>query len=71
VARAARKTGQQMILSTVGDSTVEECAKEDGSPIWYMIYPTDDWNVTQALVKYRASVSLGPSGVWPGRRGAT
>jgi isopentenyl diphosphate isomerase/L-lactate dehydrogenase-like FMN-dependent dehydrogenase len=51
VARAAGKRGHQMILSTVGNSTVEECAKEHGSPIWYMLYPTDDWNVTQALVK--------------------
>ena len=60
VARAARKTGQQMILSTVGDSTVEECAKEHGSPIWYMLYPTDDWNVTQALVK-RAEAAGAPA----------
>jgi 4-hydroxymandelate oxidase len=60
VARAARKTGKQMILSTVGNSTVEECAKEHGSPIWYMLYPTDDWNVTQALVK-RAETAGAPA----------
>jgi 4-hydroxymandelate oxidase len=60
VARAAHKTGQQMILSTVGNSTVEECAKEHGSPIWYMLYPTDDWNVTQALVR-RAEASGAPA----------
>jgi 4-hydroxymandelate oxidase len=60
VARAARKTGQQMILSTVGNSTIEECAKEHGSPIWYMLYPTDDWNVTQALVR-RAEAAGAPA----------
>ena len=60
VARAAGKRGHQMILSTVGNSTVEECAKEHGSPIWYMLYPTDDWNVTQALVK-RAEASGAPA----------
>ena len=60
VARAARKTGQQMILSTVGNSTIEECSKEHGSPIWYMLYPTDDWNVTQALVK-RAEAAGAPA----------
>jgi 4-hydroxymandelate oxidase len=49
-----------MILSTVGNSTVEECAKEHGSPIWYMLYPTDDWNVTQALVK-RAEAAGAPA----------
>jgi len=60
VARAAGKRGHQMILSTVGNSTVEECAKEHGSPIWYMLYPTDDWSVTQALVK-RAEASGAPA----------
>jgi isopentenyl diphosphate isomerase/L-lactate dehydrogenase-like FMN-dependent dehydrogenase len=60
VARAAGKRGHQMILSTVGNSTVEECAREHGSPIWYMLYPTDDWNVTQALVK-RAEAAGAPA----------
>ena len=60
VARAARKTGHQMILSTVGNSTIEECGKEHGSPIWYMLYPTDDWNVTQALVR-RAEAAGAPA----------
>jgi 4-hydroxymandelate oxidase len=60
VARAAHKTGQQMILSTVGNSTIEECNREHGSPIWYMLYPTDDWNVTQALVK-RAEAAGAPA----------
>src|SRR5262245_16069090 len=50
-ARAARKHGHQMILSTVGNSGIEEVSKEHGSPVWYMLYPTDDWSVTQALVK--------------------
>jgi isopentenyl diphosphate isomerase/L-lactate dehydrogenase-like FMN-dependent dehydrogenase len=60
VARAAGKRGHQMILSTVGNSTVKECAKEHGSPIWYMLYPTDDWNVTQALVT-RAEAAGAPA----------
>ena len=60
VARAARKRGHQMILSTVGNSTVEEVSKEHGSPVWYMLYPTDDWNVTQALVK-RAEAAGAPA----------
>jgi 4-hydroxymandelate oxidase len=60
VARAAGKRGHQMILSTVGNSTIEECGKEHGSPIWYMLYPTDDWNVTQALVK-RAEAAGAPA----------
>src|SRR5260221_81328 len=40
-----------MILSTVGNASVESVIEAHGSPIWYMLYPTDDWNATQALVK--------------------
>lgn len=51
VAKAARARGHQMVLSTVGNSTVEAVSEAHGSPVWYMLYPTDDWSVTQALVK--------------------
>jgi isopentenyl diphosphate isomerase/L-lactate dehydrogenase-like FMN-dependent dehydrogenase len=51
VARAAGKRKHHMILSTVGNTSIEDAIKAHGSPIWYMLYPTDDWNVTQALVK--------------------
>jgi 4-hydroxymandelate oxidase len=51
VGRAARAKGHQLILSTVGNSSVESVTEAHGSPIWYMLYPTDDWNITQALVK--------------------
>jgi 4-hydroxymandelate oxidase len=60
VARAARAKGHQMILSTVGNSSIEGVIKEHGSPIWYMLYPTDDWAVTQALVK-RAEAAGAPA----------
>jgi 4-hydroxymandelate oxidase len=50
-ARAAKAKGHQMILSTVGSKSIEEVNAAHGSPVWYMLYPTDDWNVTQALVK--------------------
>lgn len=51
VARAARVKGHQLILSTVGNSSVESVSEAHGSPVWYMLYPTDDWAVTEALVK--------------------
>ena len=60
VARAAGKRKHQMILSTVGNTSVEDAIKAHGSPIWYMLYPTDDWNVTQALVK-RAEAAGAPA----------
>lgn len=51
VARAARGKKMHMILSTVGNSAIADVAKEHGSPVWLQLYPTDDWNVTMALIK--------------------
>jgi 4-hydroxymandelate oxidase len=51
VARAAGKKGWHMILSTVGNSAIADVAKAHGSPVWLQLYPTDDWNVTVALIK--------------------
>jgi isopentenyl diphosphate isomerase/L-lactate dehydrogenase-like FMN-dependent dehydrogenase len=51
VARAAGKRKHQMILSTVDNANIADINKAHGSPAWFMLYPTDDWNVTQALVK--------------------
>jgi isopentenyl diphosphate isomerase/L-lactate dehydrogenase-like FMN-dependent dehydrogenase len=50
-AKAAKIKGHQMILSTVGNRSIEDVNAAHGSPVWFMLYPTDDWNVTQALVK--------------------
>ena len=51
VARVAGKRQHQMILSTVDNASIVDVNKAHGSPAWFMLYPTDDWNVTQALVK--------------------
>jgi isopentenyl diphosphate isomerase/L-lactate dehydrogenase-like FMN-dependent dehydrogenase len=51
VARAASKRKHQMILSTVDNANIADVNKAHGSPAWFMLYPTDDWNVTQALVQ--------------------
>ena len=51
VARAAGKRKHQMILSTVDNASIADVNKAHGSPAWFMLYPTDDWNVTQALVR--------------------
>ena len=60
VAAAAGKRKHQMILSTVGNTGIEDVNKAHGSPVWYMLYPTDDWNVTQALVR-RAEAAGAPA----------
>jgi len=51
VARAAGKRKQQMMLSTVDNASIVDVNKAHGTPAWFMLYPTDDWNVTRALVQ--------------------
>ncbi|MFL6711219.1 MAG: alpha-hydroxy acid oxidase [Massilia sp.] len=51
VARAAGAKKMHMILSTVGNSAIADVSKAHGSPVWLQLYPTDDWNVTMALIK--------------------
>ena len=51
VARAAGKRNHQMMLSTVDNASIVDVNKAHGWPAWFMLYPTDDWNVTRALVQ--------------------
>jgi len=51
VARAARAKGHLQLLSTVTTSAVEAVNEARGTPVWYQLYPTDDWQVGRALVK--------------------
>lgn len=50
VARAARSRKHLQILSTVASTSVEDVTEARGAPIWYQLYPTDQWAVTQGLV---------------------
>ena len=51
VARATGKRNQQMMLSTVDNASIADVNKAHGKPAWFMLYPTDDWSVTQQLVQ--------------------
>ncbi len=51
VARAARANGRLQILSTMTSSAVEAVNEARGAPVWYQLYPTNDWNITRALTK--------------------
>ena len=51
VARAARSRPHAMILSTDASTAVEDVNAAYGRPVWYQLYPTDDWNVTRGLIK--------------------
>jgi 4-hydroxymandelate oxidase len=50
-ARAARVKRTLQILSTVTTSPIEEVIEANGKPIWYQLYPTSRWEITEKLVK--------------------
>ena len=50
-ARAAKSKKHLQILSTVSSTGVEDVVAARGAPIWYQLYPTDQWSVTQGLVR--------------------
>lgn len=49
-ARAARSRKHLQVLSTMSSTAVEEVNAARGTPVWYQLYPTDQWEVTKALV---------------------
>lgn len=49
-ARAARSKKHLQVLSTVSSTGVEDVNAARGEPVWYQLYPTDQWPVTAALV---------------------
>ena len=50
-ARAARSRKHLQILSTMSSTGVEDVTAARGAPIWYQLYPTDQWPVGRALIK--------------------
>ena len=50
-AKAARVRKHLQILSTVSSTGVEDVSAVRGEPVWYQLYPTDQWPVTLALVR--------------------
>ncbi len=51
VARAARGRATQLMTSSGSSTPIEEIIKARGAPNWQQIYPTDDWAVTEGLVR--------------------
>jgi 4-hydroxymandelate oxidase len=50
-ARAARAKKHLQILSTLSSTGVEDVIAARGGPVWYQLYPTDQWSVAQGLMK--------------------
>lgn len=60
VARAARTRSMQLMISTGTSTAPEQIAAARGAPLWQQLYPTDDWRVTEAIVK-RAEAAGSPA----------
>ncbi len=50
-ARAARVGGHNQILSTATTQTVEDVNAARGVPVWFQLYASNYWKVTEGLVK--------------------
>ena len=50
-ARGARKGSTLMTVSTVTTCPLEDVAREAGQPVWYQLYATNRWDVTERLVR--------------------
>lgn len=50
-ARAAASRSAQLMLSNVASTAQADVIKARGAPIWQQLYATNDWKVTEALVK--------------------
>ena len=51
VARAAKETSTLQLLSTGSTTSVEDVNRERGAPVWFQLYPGEDWSITTALLK--------------------
>ena len=51
VARAAQSREIQMMLSTGSSCALEEVVAARTAPLWQQLYATDDWHVTEAIVR--------------------
>jgi (S)-2-hydroxy-acid oxidase len=51
VARAAKSRSTQFMLSTGASSSTEDAIAARGAPIWQQLYATDDFTVTEGIVR--------------------
>ncbi|MBN4053692.1 alpha-hydroxy-acid oxidizing protein [Haliea sp. AH-315-K21] len=50
-ARGARVGGHKMIMSTAATFGIEEITEARGEPVWYQLYPTSIWDLTQGMLR--------------------
>jgi isopentenyl diphosphate isomerase/L-lactate dehydrogenase-like FMN-dependent dehydrogenase len=59
VARAARVGDHLEMLSTVATTSIEDAIAARGRPVWFQLYPTDRWEVTEGLAKRAEKAGAG------------
>jgi len=50
-ARAARSRDARMMLSTQTSTGVEEVNAAYGRPVWFQLYPDENWQTTEGIIK--------------------
>ncbi len=51
VARAARTGNHLQMLSTVATTSIEDAIAARGQPVWFQLYPTNNWELGDALAR--------------------
>ena len=51
VAKAAKAGNHLQMLSTVATTSIEDAIAARGAPVWFQLYPTQKWEVAEALAK--------------------
>src|SRR4029079_18707684 len=59
VAGAARAGNHLEMLSTVATTSIEDAIAARGRPVWFQLYPTDKWEVAEALAKRAEKAGAG------------
>ena len=59
VTKAAKAGNHLQILSTVATTSIEDAIAARGAPVWFQLYTTQRWEVTEGLVK-RAEAAGAP-----------
>lgn len=55
-AKAAKSEGHQQLLSTVTTTSIEDVSKAKGSPPWFQLYPSIDWEDTVQMIRRAENV---------------
>ena len=59
VSRAARSGNHLTMLSTVATTSIEDAIAARGRPVWFQLYPTDNWAVAEALARRAEKAGAG------------